>query len=131
MGAPFGLCVQKTPSDPEDSAQPYGESAIEADERSDGIFPLIANGKDLSKKQVLEACWFQPKVEERDERLKPVQDLAPLWLKKVTRIEALLFLVFIALLVYALLERELRLGMTRQKIERWPLYPEDRDGRAP
>ena len=54
-----------------------------------------------------------------------------MWLKNVTRIEALLFLYFIALLVHALLERELRLGMARQKIERLPLYPEDRDCRAP
>jgi transposase len=107
------------------------EAVIEADERSDGMFPLITNCKDLSKKQILEAYKFQPKLEKRHEQLKTVQDLAPVWLKNVTRIEALLFLYFIALLVHALLERELRLGMARRKIERLPLYPEDRDCRAP
>jgi transposase len=107
------------------------EAVIEADARSDGMFPLITNCKDLSKKQILEAYKFQPKLEKRHEQLKTVQDLAPVWLKNVTRIEALLFLYFIALLFHSLLERELRLGMAREKIERLPLYPEDRDCRAP
>jgi len=52
--------------------------------------------------------------------------MAPVWLKNVGRIEALLFLYFVALLVHALLERELRLGMARENIESLPLYPEER-----
>jgi len=60
-----------------------------------------------------------------------VQDLAPVWLKKVSRIEALLFLSFIALLVHALLEREIRQGMTRKGLECLPLYPEERECKAP
>jgi hypothetical protein len=42
------------------------------------------------------------------------------------RIEALFTLYFLALLVQALIERELRLAMARQKIEELPLYPEQR-----
>jgi len=41
---------------------------------------------------------FQPKLEKRHEQIKTVQHLAPVWLKKVTRIESLLFLYFLALL---------------------------------
>ena len=104
---------------------------VEADERSDGMFPLITNCKNLSKKAILESYKFQPRLEKRHEQLKTVQDLAPVWLKNVTRIEALLFLYFIALLVHALLERDLRLGMAREKIDLLPLYPEERDCRAP
>lgn len=107
------------------------DEIIEADARTDGMFPLISNCKDLSLKQILEAYKFQPKLEKRHEQLKSVQDLAPVWLKNVARIEALLFLYFVALLVHALLEREVRQGMAREKIESLPLYPEERECRAP
>ena len=38
---------------------------------------------------------------------------------------------FIALLVQALLEREVRRAMAREKIEMLPIYPEERECRAP
>jgi transposase len=107
------------------------DDVVAADERSDGMFPLITNCKDLSLKESLEAYKFQPKLEKRHEQLKSVQDLAPMWLKNVSRIEALLFLYFVALLVHALLEREVRLGMAREKLDRLPLYPEERECKAP
>jgi transposase len=107
------------------------DEGVEADARTDGMFPLITNGKDLSLPQVLEAYKFQPQLEKRYEQLKSVQDLAPVWLKNVGRIEALLFLYFATLLVHALLERELRRGMARERIESLPLYPEERECRAP
>ena len=95
------------------------------------MFPLITNCKNLSLKAILDAYKFQPKLEKRHEQLKSVQDMAPMWLKNVSRIEALLFLYFVALLVHALLEREVRNGMARQKLDRLPLYPEERECRAP
>jgi transposase len=107
------------------------DDVIQADAKTDGMFPLISNCRDLSLKQILEAYKFQPKLEKRHEQLKSVQDLAPVWLKNVSRIEALLFLYFVALLVHALLERELRQGMDREKVESLPLYPEERLCRAP
>jgi transposase len=107
------------------------DEVVEADARSDGMFPLITNCRDLSLRRVFEAYKFQPKLEKRHEQLKSVQDLAPVWLKNVSRIEALLFLYFVALLVHALLEREIRRGMVRDKIESLPLYPEERECRAP
>jgi hypothetical protein len=57
--------------------------------------------------------------------------LAPVWLKNVTRIEALMFLYYIALLVHALIERELRKAMAEAGIEMLPLYSEERLCRAP
>jgi transposase len=107
------------------------EDVIIADGRSDGMFPLITNCRDLLCKQILEAYKFQPKLEKRHEQLKTVQDLAPVWLKNASRIEALLFLYFIALLVHALLEREVRQAMLGAKIDSLPLYPEERECRAP
>jgi len=48
------------------------------------------------------------------------------FLKNEGRIEALFTLYFLALLVQALIERELRLAMKRQSIEELPIYPEQR-----
>lgn len=112
------------------SSKAYPE-IIEADARSDGMFPLITNTKDLSKAKILEAYKFQPRLEKRHEQLKSVEHVAPVFLKKVSRIEALLFLCFLALLVQALLEREVRSAMAREQIEMLPLYPEERECRAP
>ena len=107
------------------------DDVVEADARTDGMFPLITNDRNLSLQQVLEAYKFQPRLEKRHEQLKSVEDLAPVWLKNVSRIEALLLLYFVALLVHALLERELRQGMARERVETLPLYPEERECRAP
>ena len=85
----------------------------------------------MSLKAILEAYKFQPKLEKRHEQLKSVQNLAPVWLKNVSRIEALLFLYFVALLFHALLEREIRQGMAREGLDCLPLYPEERDCKAP
>jgi transposase len=107
------------------------DDVVAADQRSDGMFPLLTNGTALSLPQILEAYKFQPKLEKRHQQLKSVQHVAPLWLKNVSRIEALLFLYFVALLVHALLEREVRRGMTREKLQQLPLYPEERECQAP
>jgi len=107
------------------------EEVVKADERCDGMFPLLTNCRDLSGKAVLEAYKFQPRLEKRLEQLKSVAHVTPVWLKDVSRIEALLFCYFIALLVHALLEREVRQGMARARVDHLPLYPEERDCRAP
>jgi hypothetical protein len=60
-----------------------------------------------------------------------VSPVAPMLLKSVTRVEALLLLYFIALLVDALIERELRRAMQAAKIRSLPLYPEERLCKAP
>ena len=49
-----------------------------------------------------------------------------MFLKNEGRIEALFTLYFLALLVQALIERELRLAMKREAIAQLPLYPEQR-----
>ena len=57
--------------------------------------------------------------------------VAPVYLKEVTRIQALLCLYFLVLLVEALLERELRRAMARREVESLPMYPEGRACRSP
>ena len=102
------------------------EAAIAYDHVSDGMYPLITNDRTLSPAQVLEAHKGQPMIEKRFEQFKTVYEIAPVFLKNEGRIEALFTLYFLALLVQALIERELRLAMKRNNIEHLPLYPEQR-----
>jgi len=102
------------------------EDAVAYDHRSDGMYPLMTNDRSLSPAQVLEAHKGQPMIEKRFEQIKTVHEIAPVFLKDEGRIEALFTLYFLALLVQALIERELRLAMIREKIVELPLYPEQR-----
>ena len=77
---------------------------VQSDARSDGMFPLISNCKDLKPNEIHAAYKSQPRLEKSFDQLKTVQDLAPVWLKNVTRIEALMFLYYIAHLVHALID---------------------------
>jgi transposase len=105
---------------------------IEEDARSDGVFPLLSNCGDLSIKEVLEAYKRKhPLIEKRHEMLKSVLRTTPLFLKNIGRVEAFLFLEYIAMTVHALIERELRTAMKREGIKKLPLYPEERDCTAP
>ncbi len=107
--------------------------AITYDAKSDGMFPLITNCKAeaLSPEEVLKKYRYQPKLEKRHEQLKTDYAVAPAFLKNEGRIEALLLLYFLALLVQALIERQVRLGMDAEGSDSLPLYPENRDCRAP
>jgi len=102
------------------------QAAIDYDKKSDGMYPLICNDRNLTAAQVLEAHKGQPTIEKRFEQIKTVHQIAPVFLKNPGRIEALFTLYFLALLVQALIERELRLAMKREKIKELPIYPEQR-----
>jgi transposase len=106
-------------------------AAVSYDERTDGMYPLISNDKHLGPKAVLEAHKGQPKIEKRFEQVKTVHEIAPVYLKNEGRIEALFTLYFLALLVQALIERELRAAMKRAEIAALPIYPEQRSCRHP
>jgi transposase len=100
-------------------------------ESLDGIFPLITNAKGLTAEEVLRAYKRQPIIEKRFSQLKTDFAVAPIYLKTVPRIQALLAVYFFALIVQTLLEREVRQAMERSQIETLPLYPEDRKCRRP
>jgi transposase len=107
------------------------EQAIAYDQRSDGMYPLLTNDRSLTPAQVLTAHKGQPRIEKRFEQLKTVHEIAPVFLKNEARIEALFTLYFLALLVQALIERELRQAMDAAGIDQLPLYPEARACRRP
>lgn len=107
------------------------EAAIAYDKKSDGMYPLLTNDRELTNAQVLDAHKRQPTIEKRFEQVKSVFEIAPVLLKKEDRVEALFFVYFLAMLVQALIERELRRGMENAAIEDLPLYPEERANRRP
>ncbi len=107
------------------------EARVAEEAQSDGLFPLISNVLEMSEQEILWAYKRQPTIEKRFEQLKTDYEVAPVYLKEVRRIQALLCLYFLALLVEALVERELRHAMEREKIESLPLYPEGRPCRCP
>ena len=105
--------------------------ALAAAAVSDGIFPLITNDRKLSEQALLLAYKGQPVIEKRFEQLKTEFEVALVFLKEVSRIQALLCLYFLVLLVQALLERELRRAMARHQVKSLPLYPEGQACRHP
>jgi transposase len=104
---------------------------LQYDDRTDGIFPLILNDDKLSLRDALLAYKQQPSVEKRHEQLKTVFEVMPVNLKSHSRIEAFLFVYFLALLVESLVEREIRMSMKTEKTSSLPLYPEGRPCKAP
>jgi transposase len=102
------------------------QAAIEYDMKSDGMYPLLTNDRGLSPSEVLEAHKGQPTIEKRFEQIKTVHEIRPVLLKNPGRIEALFTLYFLALLVQALIERELRHAMQHEQIPKLPIYPEQR-----
>lgn len=106
-------------------------AAVALSAKEDGVFPLVSNDKALSAEEILAAYKRQPCIEKRFSQLKTDYQLPPVFLKSPHRIEALLSVYFFALLVEALLERELRRGMEKEGTTSLALYPEDRECRRP
>ena len=98
--------------------------ALEA--RCDGVFPLVTNDDTLPELEMLLAYKSQPALEKRFSHLKTDFEVAPVYLKETSRIQALLCVYFLALLTESLLERELRRAMDREAIASLPMYPEGR-----
>jgi len=96
----------------------------------DGIFPLTTNTKEKPV-DVFKIYKYQPRIEKRHALLKSTLDVAPIWLKKNSRIDALMFLEFIAQMVAALIERALRQKMIEREIDLLCSLPEGRASKTP
>jgi transposase len=107
------------------------DARVAADATNDGIFPLITNVANFSELELLQTYKRQPVIEKRFSQLKTDFEVAPMYLKAIHRIQALLCVYFFALLAEALLERQLRQAMQRDEIEALPMYPEGRACRWP
>jgi transposase len=98
------------------------ETEIRKAQRTDGFFPLVDNTS-LDPVEVLRTYKNQPYLEKRFNTHKSVLEVAPVFLKTPQRIEAMMFLYFIALMLVSLIERRIRLEMQEQKIDSLPMRP--------
>lgn len=106
------------------------ENAILKSKVMDGIYPLATN-TELDASAALRAYKYQPKLEKRHALLKSGLQVAPVFLKKNSRIEALMFVYFLAQLLCALIERQLRNAMRERGLPHIQILPEDRPSTTP
>ena len=79
-----------------------------------------------------EVIVVQPQPpQKRHDMLKNTLQVTPAYLHNVSRLEALLFLEYLAVTVHALVKRELRTKMEDNHVNEIPVYPEGRECRAP
>jgi transposase len=107
--------------------------AVDQEQQTDGVFPLITNldPKTHSAKRVLEIYKFQPFLEKRFSQIKTYHEIGPVYLKKAERVVAYLHVHVMALMVAALIERQLRLAMKQRRLDSLPIYPEKRPCKSP
>lgn len=106
------------------------EQALAGASRTDGIFPLITNTA-LEAEEVLRKYKNQPFLEKRMYTKKTILKVAPVFIKKEHRIEAMLFLYFIALMIVSLIERKIRMNMAKETIEKLPILPQGMNTKKP
>ncbi|MCP4551619.1 MAG: IS1634 family transposase [Bacteroidetes bacterium] len=106
------------------------EQALAEASKTDGVFPLITNTV-LEASEVLRKYKSQPFLEKRMYTKKTVLEVAPVFLKKEKRIEAMLFLYFVALMIVSLIERKIRMNMVGEDIEKLPILPQGMNSKKP
>ncbi|MFC1817390.1 hypothetical protein ACFL0M_16000 [Thermodesulfobacteriota bacterium] len=85
----------------------------------------------LNASEVLRKYKSQPFLEKRMYTQKTVLEVAPVFIKKEKRIEAMLFLYFVALMIVSLIERKIRMTMARENIEKLPILPQGMNSKKP
>jgi transposase len=106
------------------------QEQLQQDERCDGLYCLLTNqtAAEASSQEVFRAYKGQSKVEGRFRGVKhPPLQIRPLWLHQPQRIESLLFVVMVALFLFALMEREARRVVQETGQVFTGLRPEGRD----
>ena len=106
------------------------EKAIEKKSKTDGIYPLITN-TDLPAVDVLKTYKKQPYLEKRMYTTKSILEVAPVFLKLPRRIEALMFLYFVALMIVSLMERNIRKNMVMENIKKLAILPQGMNTKRP
>ena len=105
--------------------------ALRKEKKIDGIFPLLTTDSTLTAKEVLKIYKYQPRLEKRFTQFKSVHEAAPLFFKRIDRIESIMFLFFVSLIIQALIERTVRGNMAKQNIKSIDVYPELRRSSYP
>ena len=105
--------------------------ALQEEKKVDGIFPLLTTDLTLTAKDVLKIYKYQPRLEKRFTQFKSVHGAAPLFFKRIDRIEGIMFLFFVSLIIQALIERTVRDNMAKHNIKSIDVYPEMRRSSYP
>jgi hypothetical protein len=100
--------------------------AVRRSAAADGIFPLVTNMPlaQLPTLDLLQAYKYQAFIAKRHEQLKTAAEVVPVNFKSPERIEAFLFLYFVAVTLQALIERQVRRAMAARRLRALPLYPD-------
>lgn len=107
------------------------EPNADAISKTDGLYPLITNNHSLAAADIVKMYKRQSYLEKRMYTKKTILEVAPVFLKKEKRIEAVLLLYFFALMVVSLIERNIRLNMEKEKIEKLPILPQGMNTKKP
>jgi transposase len=110
------------------------QKQLQAEAQWDGVYAVLTNlpATSHSPTAVLDIYKDQHLAEGRFRDLKqlPVR-VRPLWLKRADRIETLIFLIMLAVFLFALLERQVRQAITETGQKITGLMPERRDTTTP
>ena len=98
-------------------------AAQRAAARTDGVFPLLTNLKQASRKEILQIYKDQPYVEKRHALFKTELGVAPVYLKKPHRVVGLLHATFLDMMLDALIERTVRQALKKDGIRRLAVLP--------
>jgi len=102
------------------------KEVLDREKKVDGIFPILCTDEAMTAKAALEAYKYQPRLEKRFCQLKSVHHVAPTLFKRVERVEAIMLLFFLALILQAVIERDVRRKMKASNIDALSIYPEHR-----
>jgi hypothetical protein len=90
----------------------FDQAAIDAEAAEDGWYALLTNlGEDVTATEVFYRYKNQPVVERRYSDVKGPLAVAPIFLQNNRRITALITVICLALLIFCLIEREVRINL--------------------
>ena len=109
----------------------FDQAAIDAESAADGWYALLTNlGDDVDAAEVLHQYKDQPAVERRYSDIKGPLAVAPIFLQHNRRITALITVICLALLIFCLIEREVRTNLAPDT-DMIGFYINDRRARKP
>ena len=106
------------------------EEQVQKASNRDGVFPLVTNTEKQAV-EVLKAYKNQPFLEKRFMALKSILEVAPVFIEKPERIEAMLFLYVIALMLISLIERKIHNNMKDKEIKTLAILPQGMKTKKP
>jgi hypothetical protein len=131
VGAYLKTSITTTPEGKPVFAWSFDQAALDAEAATDGWYALLTNlGPDVDTTEVFNRYKNQPVVERRYGDIKGPLAVAPVFLQHNRRITALITVICLALLIFCLIEREVRLNLAPDT-DMIGFYVNDRRARKP